>query len=258
MQELTAPIWSVQLGDYQVSRLHQFEVRAARTVHVAVASLRLPAAGVPTIEIGQGLLISQGYRESGLWSIFEGTVRRVELHGDELLITGADAMYPTVRRRLTLAFTNATPQEIVRWALAQAGVTQMQLSTRRYPALPRFVADGTLGEVLEAVSQAWGLQVDTYWMPGVGVWWGPAEESPRAAEAPALIMYGRTMLRHQVEAGGRTGVLAVGAIPIFHSQVIQVVDPRAWEGIRQVRVDRVTYRARPAEVVIEWSSLAVS
>lgn len=254
MPELTAPIWRVTAGDYSVVRLHQFEVTSSRLAPVDLAQLRVPTVGLQGVEPGAPLTIEQGYRESGLWQIFTGTVRRTERQGDETIVHGADPMAPIVRHKVSRAFTGATPQEILRWALNETGTTAYQLSARRYPPRDRFVAEGTVGSVLAAVAAAWNLRADACWLPGVGVWWGPATESPRAVPA-ATITYGRNMLNHQVDPGGHRGRLTVVAMPLFHSQLISIVDPRTWSGERTVRIDRVTYRARPAEVVVEWGSL---
>jgi len=254
---LAAPYYRVELGDYLITSPHAWEVVSSRLAPTT-ATLRLPAQAIPDPPAGSPMTIWQGYRGHGEWMVLTGAVRRVSTEGDELIIHGSDPMAPVARHRVSRAFTGATPQEVIRWLLSQAGVTQYRISSRPYPPLSRFVAEGTVGQVMAAITAAWGLTADWYWLPDVGVWWGPPEESPRASKVAAAITYGRNMLDHRVEPGAKRGRLTMPAAPIYHSNLILVSDPRWWTGQRQLRVDRVIYRARPAEVTIEWSDPAAS
>ncbi|MFZ5826497.1 MAG: hypothetical protein ACOY94_19565 [Bacillota bacterium] len=171
-----------------------------------------------------------------------------------MIVHGWDPMAPVATTEISRSFTGATPQEILRWALSQAGATRFRLSSKRYRSLPRFVADGTIRRVVDALGQALGVRNDLYWLNDAGVWWGPPDESPRALEMAQAVTYGENLLSHTVEAGGMRGRLVAEPLPIYHSNMILVADPRVWSGQRRLRVDRVIYQARPARVVIEWSS----
>lgn len=258
MASLSMPWWTVDIGDYQLSRVHRFEVISSRLALVDTASIEIPVGLIPEPTAGTEAVVQQGYRGTGHWELLAGTVRRVERRGDNLVVSAWDPMGPLLRRQVSRAFTGATPQEVLRWVLTEAGVTQFRLTGRRYPSKPRFVASGTVGQVVASIGLAWGIHNDCYWLPDVGVWWGPPEESERASHTAAVIRYGENLLDHVVEPGAKRGRLVTPAAPIVHSNMVDVEDPRAWDGRRRLRVDRSVHRVRPAEVVIEWSDPAAN
>jgi hypothetical protein len=250
-----APMWQVEIGDQSILLLSQFEATASRLSPVATAVITVPVGSLQTVAPGDSVRIQQGYRGSRLWDVVAGSVRRIGQEGDNLVLRVGDPLAQVVGVRVSQGFTGATPQEILRILLSQVGVTAYLLTAKRLPPIPRFMAEGPLGHVMGSLAQAVGIQVDFYWLPGIGFWWGPPEESPRAAMRAPAIVFRENLLDHQVAPGGQSGHAVVQLAEYQHSALVEVEDPRFWSGRRTVRIDRVTYRARPAEVVVEWSSL---
>lgn len=256
MHPLVAPAWKIAVGEWQVGKMLRFDVYSSRVNPADTAEVVLPKQGFPVEQVRQGqeLRIWQGYRGVGLWLVFAGTLTSVE-PGETVLLRATDAS-TKLAAKIAQGFSNVIPQEIFRYCLERAGVTEYRLTARRLAARPSFVARGTVAHVLRQVCQVWGTTDWAFYFEPEGTfWWGPWEESERYGQlAGVTLAYRENIITHEVR-DARHGLLQTPALPFLrHSHRVAVEDPRHWRGARQVRIERVRYHhsREKARTWLEW------
>lgn len=133
----------------------------------------------------------------------------------ELLIR--DAMIKLERILVKASFTGCTPQDIIKYVLAQAGIRSYCLADQSYIQKDVLVIDSCSGvKTIELVNSAWGIENDFFFRNGV-FYWGcvPEQDALYVLEEDENILslnrYGEL---YEVETFG---------VPwIHHSQEIEV------------------------------------
>lgn len=257
-----SPTCGITVGAWRVNRLKRFDVFSSRINPSDLGEIETERASFPLGSVlkGDKVLIHQGYRESGIWLIFGGTVDDVVPDSKTVVITCQDGMKPLKGTNLTQVFTSVLPGEVFTFGLGRAGITSFRLSTQTVNCVPRFVCAGEPATAaFKRVNRTWGLEDWAfYFEPEGGFWWGPWEESDRytqQTEIPVL-EYGQNILEHEPRDSNQKGVLETIALPFLrHSHRIKIRDRRFFSSEQVARIDRVHYHhgEKKARLRIEWS-----
>lgn len=259
MSEYISPAWDIEIGPYTVQKMTRFDVVSSRQAPIDLAEVELPNAGLPAdIAAGDRVRISQGYREKGLWLIFDGEIARLEPRSTTTMIFAQDQGVKLKRTEFSQTFIQVQPRAIIQQGLQKAGVTAYRLSSKALPPRPSFVASGNCLEVFKRVNMTWGLDWAYYFEPEGEFYWGPWEESPRYEQTELTrLEYGVNILEPtRVENGGERGLITTFAMPwIRHSHRVIIVDPRHFAEPVEARVERCHYHhdAQKARLTLEWS-----
>lgn len=258
MSEYISPAWGIEIGPYTAQKITRFDVLSSRQAPLDLAEVELPKAGLPAdIAAGDRVRISQGYREKGLWLIFDGEIARLEPRSTTTLLFAQDQGAKLRRTDFSQAFVQAQPRAIIQRGLQKAGVTNYRLGSKILPP-KSFVAAGNCLDVFRRVNAAWGLDWAYYFEPEGEFCWGPWEESPRYQQTKITkLEYGVNILEPtRAENYGQRGLITTFAMPwIRHSHRVIVVDPRHFTGAAEARVERCHYHhdAKKARLTLEWS-----
>lgn len=118
-------------------------------------------------------------------------------------------------------FLDTTPQELISYFLAQAGLSKMKLSSKTYPTrkmLP--IRRQTAVQAINAVNAAWGLRVPFFFSGGVFYW----DEKP---EQKKVYTFERGVnILNLRRAGGVWELETVSAPFIKHSHKINLIHPQ--------------------------------
>jgi len=118
-------------------------------------------------------------------------------------------------------FLDTTPQELISYFLAQAGLSKMKLSSKTYPTrkmLP--IRKQTAVQAINAVNAAWGLRVPFFFSGGVFYW----DEKPEQKKVYTF-EHGVNILNLR-RAGGVWELETVSAPFIKHSHKINLIHPQ--------------------------------
>lgn len=257
MFEYISPTAELVIGDQRLIRLQAAEVISSRMHPIDTAEIRLDIADYPAdlATVGQAVQLWLGYRDKGLWPVFSGEI--VDLSVKRVAVISArDAMERLRQIRITKTFLNSQPQEIIKFVLNRAGLTDAVLSGQTLPQKHTFVLAGANGiEAVKLVNRSWDL-VDWrfYTDPGDRFYWGPWQESDRYRQDEIVTFeYGKNIL-DLIPSDARTGSLLTILLPFLrHSEVIQIVDQRFWGRTVTARIERINHIFGPkARTKIEW------
>jgi len=138
---------------------------------------------------------------------------KLEVLKDEMLLMEETIINDT--------FLDTTPQELISYFLAQAGLSKMKLSSKTYPTrkmLP--IRRQTAVQAINAVNAAWGLRVPFFFSGGVFYW----DEKP---EQKKVYTFERGVnILNLRRAGGVWELETVSAPFIKHSHKINLIHPQ--------------------------------
>lgn len=132
----------------------------------------------------------------------------------ELLIR--DAMIKLERTTVKATFVKCSPQDIIKYVLAQAGVTDYRLSDAEYGVKETFVADRQDGvKTIAQTGSMWGIHCDFFFRDGV-FYWGcsPLQDTVYVLEEQNILSLKKYGELYEIETFG---------VPwIHHSQTVEV------------------------------------
>lgn len=132
----------------------------------------------------------------------------------ELLIR--DAMIKLERIVVKATFVGCTPQDIVKYVLAQAGITAYRLSDAEYGAKETFIVNRQNGiKTIAQIGSIWGINCDFFFRNGV-FYWGckPLQDTMYVLEEDNVLSFKKYGDLYEIETFG---------VPwIHHSQVVEV------------------------------------
>nr|WP_325235034.1 serine/arginine repetitive matrix protein 2 [uncultured Oscillibacter sp.] len=221
--ELYYPQMRAQAGGYSFDQGVEIEVCSARSSYFDWAKIRFTEQFQPEIALARRdpASIFLGY-DGVLSRVFTGYVAKPYNGGDHTNeVSLKDGMLLLEETVINDTFLSATPQEIISFFLAKAGVSDMKLSAKNYPrrkTLP--IRRQNAVQAIETVNAAWGLKVPFFFSGGV-FYWGekPEQEKVYAFE------YGVNILRLE-RRGGVWDLETVSAPFVRHSHKINVIHPR--------------------------------
>lgn len=171
--ELYYPQIQAQAGSYMFERGVEIEVCSARSSYFDWAKIRFteqfqPKIGLVrkdpvAIRLGYGGVLSQ---------VFTGYVSKPYNGGDHVdEVSLKDDMLLLEETVINDTFLSTTPQELISFFLAKAGVSRMKLASQNYPRrkmLP--IRQQNAVQAIETVNAAWGLKVPFFFSDGVFYW----------------------------------------------------------------------------------------
>lgn len=222
-KELYYPQISAQAGSYTFEEGVELEIYSSKSSYYDWAKIRFTSQFRPKLSIKKKdpATIQLGY-DGTLEDVFTGFVsgnydggtyaNEVALK-DEMLLMEETIINDT--------FLDTTPQELISYFLAQAGLSKMKLSSKTYPTrkmLP--IRKQTAVQAINAVNAAWGLRVPFFFSGGVFYW----DEKP---EQKKVYTFERGVnILNLRRAGGVWELETVSAPFIKHSRKINLIHPQ--------------------------------
>lgn len=216
-KKLVSPEFKVSTEKYEITsgmELECFSSREARSDWCKV-ELTTQMQDIVNYEDMEEAVVELGY-EDDYDVILSGYCRRTE--GDywkEIMIR--DAMIKVERTEVKGTFISCTPQDVIRYVLTQAGITEYQLSKEDYGKKGRFIVNKTDGiKTIAQVNTAWGIDNDFFFRDGV-FYWGvkPEQEYVYVLEESENIL---SLKRY----GELYEIETLGVPWIHHSQEVEV------------------------------------
>ncbi len=220
--ELFYPQISVQIGAYTFREGIEIEVCSSRSSYFDWAKVRFTGQFQEQISIASGeeASIRLGYN-GVLDEVFSGHVSQPYNSGTAANeITLKDDMLLLEQAVISSTFLDTTPQELLAFFLAQAGVTKMSLSRQRYPARNISIPRQSAVKAIGAVHSAWGISPAFFFSGGV-FYWGIQPEQAKTY----TFQYGVNILGLS-RVGGVWELETVSAPFVKHSHKINVVHPQ--------------------------------
>lgn len=221
--ELFYPEVRVDMDGYTFTEGVQLEVSSSKTSYFDWASIRFTKEFQDAISIHHraSAQISLGY-DGALTRVFTGYVVQPyneAASADEIMLR--DKMILLEDTPITCTFRSATPQEIIRYCLGVAGITDMRLASTSHQVKATVpIVRKSVIEVIEEVHRLWGIAPTFYFAGGV-FYWGVSQEQSKIY----AFEYGVNILDLK-RAGGVWRLETVSAPMIRHSHVIDVVHPK--------------------------------
>lgn len=220
--ELFYPGIGVQIGSYSIKKGIEIETCSDAESYFDWAKIRFTDPYQTQIGITKGdeMSIYLGY--SGIMEeVFTGYVsspyNRAQGKNE---ILAKDEMQRLEEVTISETFLDVTPQEIVRYLLAVAGISNFQISQEVYqPKKVVPVAQKNGIQVLEEIRRLWQIQKRFYFSGGVFYWCTDPEQ-----KQTYLFEYGSNIIRLERSMG--SWELETVSMPfIHHSQTIKVIHP---------------------------------
>ena len=220
--ELFYPGIGVQIGAYSIKKGIEIETCSDAESYFDWAKIRFTDPYQTQIGIAKGdeMSIYLGY--SGIMEeVFTGYVsspyNRAQGKNE---ILAKDEMQRLEGVTISETFLDVTPQEIVRYLLEVAGISNFQISQEVYqPKKVVPVAQKNGIQVLEDIRRLWQIQKRFYFSGGVFYWCTNPEQ-----KQTYLFEYGSNIIRLERSMG--SWELETVSMPfIHHSQTIKVIHP---------------------------------
>lgn len=171
VKKLISPEFRISTGQYEISggiEVECFSSREARADWCKVSFATVMQNKV-SYEDMDPAMVELGY-DDDYDILLSGFCRRSA--GDtwkEMLIR--DAMIKLDRISVKASFTGCMPQDIIKYVLAQAGITEYFLSDAIYSTKDVLVVDRCSGvKTIEQVNSTWGIDNDYFFRDGVFYW----------------------------------------------------------------------------------------
>lgn len=221
--ELYYPQIAARAGPYTFNEGIEIEVYSAKSSYFDWAKIRFTGQFRPEITLNKKdpAAIQLGY-DGALDDVFTGYVAKPYDGGafanevnlkDEMLVLEETIINDT--------FLDTTPQEMLAFFLAKAGLSKMKLSSKTYPRrkmLP--IRQQNAVQAINTVNAAWGLKVPFFFSGGAFYW----DEKPEQ-EKVYTFEHGVNILGLN-RAGGVWELETVSAPFVKHSHKINVIHPQ--------------------------------
>lgn len=201
--ELFYPQSMARAGAYSLDQGIEFEIFSAKSSYFDWAKIRFTEQFQPEISLARKdpAAIELGY--NGVTEeVFTGFVARPYNKGggaDE--ITLKDEMLLLEDTQINNTFLDTTPQEVISYVLAQAGVGKKKLNAQGFPTRKKLPIRQMSGvQAINAVNAAWSLKEQFFFSGGV-FYWGEKPEQQKVY----TFEYGVNII-NLVRLGGRVGV----------------------------------------------------
>ena len=172
-QDLFYPETAVSIGGYSFSKGIELEAYSSKDSYYDWAKIRFTQEFQPKISIAEGDAASIRLGYSGtLEDVFQGYVA-AGYNGTAALneILLKDDMLKLEKTFITETFLNATPREIIAFALSKAGITSSVLASTAYPAKKIFpVSKKSVVALLREINTAWGISAKAFFRGCVFYW----------------------------------------------------------------------------------------
>ena len=222
-KELYYPQISAQAGSYTFEEGVELEIYSSKSSYFDWAKIRFTSQFRPKLSLKKKdpATIQLGY-DGSLEDVFTGFVSgnyNGGTYANEVALK--DEMLLMEETIINDTFLDTTPQELISYFLAQAGLSKMKLSSKTYPTrkmLP--IRKQTAVQAINAVNAAWGLRVPFFFSGGVFYW----DEKPEQKKVYTF-EHGVNILNLR-RAGGVWELETVSAPFIKHSHKINLIHPQ--------------------------------
>ena len=137
--ELFYPRITAQAGGYTFQQGIEIEVSSARDSRMDWAKIRFTDRFKPEISISRlepaTILLGYGGAFDEVFTGYVGSTYNAGSNADEIILK--DPMLLLEGLTVNETFLDTTPQEVIRYILAQAGLTELKLTSTVYPARKR-------------------------------------------------------------------------------------------------------------------------
>lgn len=221
--ELYYPQIAARAGPYSFDRGIEIEIYSAKSSYFDWAKIRFTEQFHPKITLARKApgAIELGY-DGALDEVFTGYVSRPYDGGAYVNeVNLKDEMLLLEETEINKTFLDTTPQEIIGYVLAQAGLSKSKLSSKGYPSrkmLPIRQQNGV--RAIETVAAAWGLKVPFFFSGGVFYW----DEKPEQSKVYTFEHGVNILALNRV--GGVWELETVSAPFVRHSHKINVKHPQ--------------------------------
>lgn len=118
-------------------------------------------------------------------------------------------------------FMDTTPQEMISFFLARAGISKMKLADKHYPVRRQLpIREQSAVQAINTVNAAWGIHVPFFFSGGVFYW----DEKPQQSKV-YIFEYGVNIIGLN-RAGGVWELETVSAPFVKHPHKINLIHPR--------------------------------
>ena len=221
--ELYYPEIAARAGDYNFDRGIEIEVYSAKSSYFDWAKIRFTGQYQPKITLNRKdpAAIALGYN-GVLDDVFTGYVAKPYdggAYANEVNLK--DEMLLLEETTINNPFLDTTPQEMIAYFLAQAGVSKMKLSPTVYPERKQLpIRQQSVIQAINTVGAAWGLKAPFFFSGGVFYW----DEKPEQKKVYTF-EHGINILGLN-RAGGVWELETISAPFVKHSHKINVIHPQ--------------------------------
>ena len=221
--ELFYPQIAVQTGPYALNSGIKFEVFSAKSSYFDWAKISFTEQYQPEINLARKdpAAIELGYN-GVMEEVFTGFVSRPYNYSsgaDEINLK--DEMLLLEDTQINHTFLDTTPQEVLSYVLAQAGVSRKKLNAQGFPVRKKLPIRQMSGvQAINAVNAAWNIKKRFFFSGGV-FYWGERPEQQNIY----IFEYGVNIIS-LLRLGGVWELETVSAPFIRHSHKINVVHPK--------------------------------
>lgn len=237
-KRLLYPEFRISLKKYEVTSGMEVECFSSRETRSDWCRVGLASQlqGTISYEDMEKATVELGY-EDDYDILLSGYCRRTSRdYWKEIMIR--DAMIKVERTEIKGTFIDCTPQDIIRYVLAQAGIKEYRLDETDYGKKGTFIASKQNGiKAITQVGSAWGIENDFFFQNGI-FYWGckPGQETIYVLEESENILslkkYGEL---YEIET--------LGVPWIHHSQEVEVSHSK-YSGIVKVEKTIIKSDAR--------------
>lgn len=216
--DFLAPFYKVIINGQEES-VSNFDIWSARDNPSDICTVEVIKGA--TFKDDMPVEVILGYRDNWVWHVFTGYVTKIRPQPSTVIIESKDEMQKLITKKVKQAFINALPQEIIRYGLKAAGVTQYELSAKSFQRKTLNVPNLSVKELVEAVNKTWGLSFPFFFNTDKKFYW---KEAGAANSEMAVFEYGKNII--DIESFGDTLKLITFLAPfIGHSEHIKVLHP---------------------------------
>ncbi|MDI3480784.1 MAG: hypothetical protein PWQ97_439 [Tepidanaerobacteraceae bacterium] len=254
-----APIWYIEIEGYKLNKIIRFVVNSSYKDPIDTADIEIQYQPelASVFSDGMSATIYMGYREQGLALVFKGNITKI--NRDKIITIHCQNQARLLKKSLIRAFYNIKPDSVIKWCLAQVGISDADVYSG-LPPFARFIANGTGIEIFKKVANTWSLKDWCYYIePEDQFYWGPIAQSPRAKTDPFIFEAPGNIISHEAKDG--YGIIEARSTPnIRPLNLINVIDKRYWSNYKTLRVSKVKYLQdqTKARTYIEWESQEMS
>ncbi|MPM28935.1 hypothetical protein SDC9_75473 [bioreactor metagenome] len=237
IQELYNPTMAAYVGPYCFTQGVEIEMFSSKTSYFDWSKIRFTGEYQLEISLAKkdDALIALGY-DGVMDEIFTGYVSQPYGAGgfaNEIVLK--DEMLLLEETEINSTFLDTTPQEMISYFLAQAGIEEAKLSSQTYPMRKQVpIRKMNVIQAINAIHSAWGIKQPFYFSGGV-FYWG---EQPEQKEVYSF-EYGVNIL-NLTRPGGTWELETVAAPFVKHSHKINVIHPQISGEVEVVKVVSTT------------------
>lgn len=221
--ELFYPQIEARAGSYTLNAGIEFEIFSEKSSYFDWAKIRFTEQFQPEISLARKApaVIKLGYN-GAMEEVFTGFVVRpynCASGADEISLK--DEMLLLEDTQINNTFLDTTPQEVISYILAQAGVSKKKLNAQGFPMRKKLPIRKMSGvQAINAVNAAWNIKKRFFFSGGV-FYWGEKPEQQKVY----TFEYGVNIIS-LIRLGGVWELETVSVPFVWHSHKINVIHPK--------------------------------